>query len=144
MIVFFQQFKIKEMVLHSAWKKKEIYHDDRRIYFDHDYPAETLAKRKAYAQIRRVLRGKGIWFQTPPPAKLRVFFDSGPITYENAVEAAEDLKKRGLLIDWEKTAEVEVAEKARKAPWQRSTSTANRQTRQEWIKEKLRSFHRPR
>lgn len=143
-IVYFQQFKIKEMVLHSAWKKKEIYHSDRRIYFDHDYPAETLAKRKAYTLIRRVLREKGIRFQTPPPAKLRVFFDSGPVTYGNASEAAEDLKKRGFPIEWEKTAEA--VEKARMVAWQRSTSAnmANRQSRQDWIKEKLRSFHRPR
>lgn len=55
-IVYFQEFKVKEMVLHSAWKKKEIFHSNRRIYFDHDYPAETLAKRKAYSQIRRILR----------------------------------------------------------------------------------------
>lgn len=144
-IVYFQQFKIKEMVLHSAWKKKEIFHSDRRIYFDHDYPAETLAKRKAYTQIRRVLKEKGIRFHTPPPAKLRVFFDSGPaITYENAAEATDDLKKRGFTIEREKTAEA--AEKARKVSWQRSTSanTANRQTRQERIKEKLQGFHRPR
>lgn len=49
MIVYFQEFKTRELVLHSAWKKKEIYHGDRRIYFNNDYPAKTLAKRKAYA-----------------------------------------------------------------------------------------------
>ncbi|RXN39389.1 LINE-1 type transposase domain-containing 1 [Labeo rohita] len=110
-IVYFQEFKVKEMVLRAAWKKREIFHRDRRIYFDHDYPAETLAKRKAYTQIRRILKGKGIRFQTPPPAKLRVFFESGPVTYESADEAAEDLKKRGFQIDHGKTAEAEALEK---------------------------------
>lgn len=100
MVVYFQEFKTKELVLHSAWKKREIYHDNRRLYFDHDYPAETLAKRKEYAQIRKLLREKGIQFQTPPPAKLRVFYDSGPVMYESAAAATEDLKKRGFTCEF--------------------------------------------
>ncbi len=142
--MYFQEFKVKKMVLHSAWKKREIFNSDRSIYFDHDYPAETLTKRKAYSQIRRILREKGIRFQTPPPEKLQVFFEGGPVTYGSADEAAEDLKKRGFQIGREKTAEAQAFEKARKTPWQQSTSTANRQTHQELIKEKLRNFRRPR
>lgn len=38
-------------------EEKEIY-GDRRIYLHHDYPAETLAKRKAYVQVRRLLQEK--------------------------------------------------------------------------------------
>lgn len=147
MIVYFQEFKTKELVLHSAWKKKEIYHGDRRIYFDNDYPAETLAKRKAYAQIKRLLREKGLKFQTPPPAKLRVFFDNGPITYGSAEEAAEDLRKRGFFATCEKPAVTEIPEKVRRGTWQRTVSAAggSRQAQacQDWIKEKLRSFQRP-
>ncbi len=142
-IVYFQEFKVKEMVLHSAWKKGEIFHSDRRIYFDHDYPAETLAKRKAYSQIS-TLREKGIRFQTPLPAKLQVFFEGGPATYGSADEAAEDLKKKGFQIGREKTAEAQTFEKAWKIPWQQSKSLANRQTRQELIKEKLQNFRQPR
>lgn len=150
-IVYFQEFKTKELVLHSAWKKREIYYGDRRIYFDHDYPAETLAKRKAYAQIRRLLREKGIRFQTPPPAKLRVFLDSGPVTYESAEAAAEDLKKRGFSLERENTADSGLTEKTRKNTWQRAAKTASTmastqpstQSHQERIKERLRSFQRP-
>lgn len=146
-IVYFQEFKIKELVLHSAWKKKEIYHGDRRIYFDNDYPAETLAKRKAYAQIKRILREKGLKFQTLPPAKLRVFFDNGPITYGSAEEAAEDLKKRGFSVTCERPAETGIPEKIRRGSWQRTESAAGggrrTQIRQDWIKERLRSFQRP-
>lgn len=40
-------------------------------YFDHDYPAVKLTKRKAYALIRRILGENGIR-STPPPAKLQV------------------------------------------------------------------------
>lgn len=39
-------------------EEKEIYYGDRRIYLHHDYPAETLAKRKAYVQVRRLLQEK--------------------------------------------------------------------------------------
>lgn len=132
-IVYFQEFKVKELVLHSAWKKKEIFHSDRRIYLDYDYPAETLEKRKAYSQIRRILREKGIRFHTLPPAKLRVFFESGPVTYGSADEAAEDLKKRGFQTVHEKPAEAQALEKVRKTPWQQLQSTANRQTRKRLI-----------
>lgn len=45
-VVYFQEFKTQELVLHSAWMKREIYCGDRRIYFIHDYPAETLAKKR--------------------------------------------------------------------------------------------------
>lgn len=143
MIVYFQEFKIKELVLHSAWKKKEVFLGQSRIYFDRDYPAETLAKRKAYAQIRQLLREKGIRFQTPPPAKLRVFFESGPITYETAADAAEDLKMRGFQFDPERTQPGNAAKPPRPS-WQRAAVKTNRQVRQDRIKEKLREFQRPR
>ncbi|TKS64935.1 LINE-1 type transposase domain-containing protein 1 ES cell-associated protein 11 [Collichthys lucidus] len=150
-VVYFQEFKTKELVLHSAWKKREIYYGERRIYFDHDYPAETLVKRKAYARIRRLLREKGIRFQTPPPAKLRVFFDSGPVTYESAAAAEEDLKKRGFSLERGSTAAPGFMEKTRKNTWQRAAKTASTmastqastQSHQERIKERLRSFQRP-
>ncbi|KAF0038038.1 hypothetical protein F2P81_010912 [Scophthalmus maximus] len=112
-VVYFQEFKTKELVLHSSWKNKEIYHGDKRIYFDHAYPAETLAKRKEYAQIRRILREKGIRFQTPLPAKLRVVLDTGPITYSSAAEAAEDLQRLVFPVHWEKPAEAGIPEKTR-------------------------------
>lgn len=95
----FQDFNIKELVLTSAWKKKEIYCDVKRIYFDHDYPAEMLAKRREYTQIWKILKERGIRFQTLPPAKLRGFFDTGTMTYKSAGEAAEDAKKRGFPVD---------------------------------------------
>lgn len=62
-----------------------------RIYFDHDYPADT------YAEIRRMLQDKEIWFKMQPSAKLWVIFE--PITYETAAEAPEDLRKWGVPVD---------------------------------------------
>lgn len=95
-VIYFLEYRIKELVLRSAWKKGEIRLGQQRIYFDQDYPAETQKKRRAYAPIRRLLKEKGLRFHTPPPAKLRVFFNGGPVTYNSATEAMQDLRKRGF------------------------------------------------
>lgn len=63
-----------------------------------DYPTEIQKKRKAYTPIRRLLKEKGLCFQTPPPAKLCIFFDSGPTTYNSAAEAMENLVKKVLTL----------------------------------------------
>lgn len=91
-VIYFLEYRVKELMLHSTWKKREVHLNGHRVYFDQDYPAETQRKRKAYAPIRKLLKEKGLCFQTPPPAKLSVFFDGGPITYNSPAEAREDLK----------------------------------------------------
>lgn len=97
MIVCFLEYSIKEQVLKKAWMKKDIRIDGRRIYVDHDYPAEIIQKRKEYAPLRKMLKEKDIRFQTQAPARLRVFYKDGPITYESASSAKLDLEKKGLL-----------------------------------------------
>lgn len=97
MIVCFLVHTIKEQVLNTAWKKKGIQFNGTKIYFDHDYPVEIIKQRKEYAPLRKVLKEKGLRFHTPPPAKLRVFYDEGPATYNTAQDARDDLLKRGIL-----------------------------------------------
>ncbi|KAI4810818.1 hypothetical protein KUCAC02_013747 [Chaenocephalus aceratus] len=98
-VIYFLEYRIKELVLRSAWKKKEVYLNGTRVYFDQDYPAEIQKKRKAYAPIRKLLKEKGLRFHTPPPAKLRIFFDSGPVTYNSSAEAMADLRKKGMIAE---------------------------------------------
>lgn len=101
-IVYFLEYTTKERVLRSAWGKKEIHYNGKRVFFEQDYPAEIVMKRKAYTSIRRVLKEKEIRFQTLHPAKLRVFFNTGSTVYNDARDATDDLKKRGLIPDsWE-------------------------------------------
>lgn len=69
-VIYFLEFRTKELVLSSAWKKGEIHLDQRRVYFDRDYLADIQKKRRAYATIRKLLKEKGLRFQTLPPAKL--------------------------------------------------------------------------
>ncbi len=62
------------------------------MYFDHDYPAEIVKKRKEYAPLKKVLKDQGLRFQTLAPAKLCVFYEEGPTTYNSAKEATEDMR----------------------------------------------------
>lgn len=98
-VIHFLAYRNKDLVLRSAWKKGEMRLNQQRVYFDQDYPAETQKQRKAYAPIRKLLKEKGLRFQTPPPAKLRVFFEGGPVTYNNAAEAIKDMQKKGFIPD---------------------------------------------
>ncbi|KAI3358297.1 hypothetical protein L3Q82_014671 [Scortum barcoo] len=59
MIIYFQEYKTKEVVLRSAWKKREIRFEGKRVFFEQDYPAEILKKRRAYADIRKALKENG-------------------------------------------------------------------------------------
>ncbi|CAI5638836.1 unnamed protein product [Oreochromis niloticus] len=142
-VIHFLEYKIKDLVLRSAWTKKEIRLKGRRVYFDQDYPSDILAKRKAYNTIRRILKEKGLRFQTLYPSRLRVFYESGPVIYNNAQDASEDLEKRKLM---EKGADDPIpripALKPRTPFWERA-SGAPRQTREErmkYIQEKLQRF----
>lgn len=97
-VVRFLQYTVKEKVLNAAWEKTEIYVQNKRVYFDHDYAEEVLRKRKEYIPIKRKLKEKNIRFQTPL-TRLRAHFSSGTVTYHSAVEAAEDLTTQGFIFD---------------------------------------------
>lgn len=144
-VICFQEFRVKEQVMHTAWRKKDVRCAGKRIYFDQDYPPEILKKRKAYAGILRVLKAKGIRFRTPHPAKLKVFFDSGTQNYESAAEAAEDLKKRGFALEsiTEPGPTAAARDLRRPATWEKAGGDRRRRTAdRERIRERLRSFQR--
>lgn len=93
--------------------------------------------------ILKELKSKGIRFQTPHPARLKVFFENGIQTYESAAEAAEDMKKKGFSLENVKDLDSPRWNKQSKATWKRAGAD-RRRTRvdQEWIQEKLQSFQR--
>lgn len=144
MVVYFLEFKTKELVLHSAWKKKKVYCNGKRIFFDQDYRAEIQKKRRPFAPIRKILKEKGIRFQTPPPAKLRIFLEGGPVTYSSVAEAMDDLEKRGLISGDKEASGSAPIVKLRKTPWEtvQATSCRRRDAHQERIQDKLRRFQR--
>ena len=73
-VLNFLENKTKDQVISTAWKKKEVFYKDTRVYFDNDYPTEVMRKRREYAGIRRVLKEKGVRFQTPPPCQAQGVF----------------------------------------------------------------------
>ncbi|CAL9682028.1 unnamed protein product [Knipowitschia caucasica] len=146
-VLCFLEFRTKELVLKAAWNKKDIQFQGRRIFFEQDYTSDALAKRKAYAPVRRALKEKGLRFQTLHPARLRVHLHTGPVVYSNASEAAEDLKKKGA-IDVEITTNVATPGKSTETrmatpPWHKAgVSRHQREMRITKIKERLNQFRR--
>ncbi|RXN10851.1 LINE-1 type transposase domain-containing 1 [Labeo rohita] len=146
-VIYFLEYKIKELVLRSAWRKREVHLKGRRVYFDQDYPAETQKKRKAFAPIRKLLKEKGLRFQTPPPAKLRIFFEDGPVVYSNAAEAMEDLKKKGLTtasIREDRATVSASMERLSKISWETAGARPrrSRETHRERARKRLQDFRR--
>lgn len=60
----FLEFTTKERVLREATRKK-IQLGKKVLSFDHDYAMEVVQKRKLYDAAKRILKEKGVWFQTP-------------------------------------------------------------------------------
>lgn len=146
-LVYFLEYTTKEKVLRSAWGKKELQYDGRRVFFEQDYPTEIYMKRKAYTFIRKALKEKDIRFQTLYPAKLRVFFDTGPVVYNNVEEATDDLRKRGLIPDGhgaDPSAQSAPSARSRQTPWETAGSKSRRQqeVRLKRIQERLKGFRR--
>lgn len=144
-IVNFQEFTTKEMVLKEAWKKRVIQMHGKNIYFDHDYAAETVQKRKEYQKIKAVLKEKGTRFQTPYTS-IRIHWDDGAKTYSSAREAALEMRRRGLEVDVPRATGEEEADtwRQRLGGWQREGRSSNDvgATAAQRAKERLREFKR--
>lgn len=97
-VVKFSSSKTKEEILKLVWRKKGFLYQERRVFVDHDYAPETLKKRREYAEAKKVLRKNKIRFQTPFPARMRVFYEEETCLYNSAEEATRDMVKRGLSV----------------------------------------------
>ncbi len=95
-VIKFHRYKTKE-VLRTAWEKKDILLSNQRIYFDHDYPATVLRKRKEYNEAKQAPKEK-IRFQTSYPTRLRVFYEDGMQLYNIINKATKDMKDRGFPV----------------------------------------------
>lgn len=143
-IIRFLRYKIKEEVLRKAWGKKKVFLNGRQIYFDQDYPPTVLQKRKEYSEAKRVLKQSKIRFQTPYPAKLRVFYEDGTQLYQTVKEATTDMKDRGLPVSVI-TPRESLAEQLSRSAWETVGGPRQRGTgegREKNIRERLRAFRR--
>lgn len=138
-IVRFLKYSTKERIISAAWKKA-ITVDGNRVFFDHDYASAVMDKRREYLPIKKVLKEKGIKFRTPM-TKMRVFLDSGTVTYDNADQAGDDLRAKGFPIP--PRPEGGPREMARpRSSWEQVKHPRRRDGReyQQRIRDKLRGF----
>lgn len=145
-VLCFLEFQIKERVLQSAWKRKDIQYKGKRIFFEQDYTSDILAKRKAYAPIRRALKEKNLRCQTLHPARLHVHLQTGTVIYRDLQEAANDLKGRGV-INTETFNQVTKYKdpsgpRMVKSAWQSAGTSRRQRERIKDIQEKLKEFRR--
>lgn len=89
---------MKEYVLRQAWKQKTTY-KGQTIYFNHDYTTEVQRKRKQVRDVIKKLKEKDVKAQSPYPAQLKVFLDSGTRTFSTLMEAAPMLKDMGIDVE---------------------------------------------
>lgn len=97
-IVKFASYKVKEEVIRRAWQKGQVQYNNERFYVDHDYPPAIIKKRAEYNQAKKILKERKIKFQTPYPAKLRVFYGDETCLYQTETEATSDMASRGLPV----------------------------------------------
>lgn len=146
-IVSFQEYTTKEMILKEAWKKGPIQLSGKTIYFDHDYATEVIQKRKQYQIIKKALKERSIRFQTPYTS-IRIHWKEGPRVYRTAHEAGLELRKRGFEVEVPAAgAEEDVEERLRSLlGWQRREERPSREHASSTglrAKERLREFQRP-
>lgn len=137
---------MKEKILHATWKK-ELHVQNKREYFDYDYATEVQNKRKECIPIKKILRDNGVRFHTPQ-TRLRAFFTTGPVTYNSAAQAAEDLRRRWYTVGEipGRTKNKDISEKmlAQLLPWETTEARPGEEKHRfkEQIREKLKEYCR--
>lgn len=139
-VVKMSSYRMKEEILRLAWQKRGFQHLGRRVNLDHDYAPEVLRKRREYAEAKKALKEKNIRFQTPFPAKLRVFYQEGTVLYGSAEEATGDMVKRGFTVAVIKHPE-SLLERVQRLSW-RTSRKRDGAGRMMDYKDKLRAFRR--
>ncbi|CAI5660542.1 unnamed protein product [Oreochromis niloticus] len=139
-VVKLASYRIKEDIIKKAWQARGFDFKDSRIYVDNDYAPEIQRRRKEYAAAKKVLKENNIRFQTPFPAKLRVYYREGTATYNTAHEATIDMVKRGLSVDVVKDRDT-LLDQIKQQTWQTSTKKKRGNTiLKQGFKERLQVF----
>lgn len=144
LVVRFLRFTMKEKVLQAAWKK-QLFVQNRRVYFDHDYSADVQQKRKEYIPIKKVLKENHIRFQTPM-TRIRIHFQTGTVTCNDAHEAATEVERHGYAVGpirGKRPSEHNVETLSKLLPWRVVGGRSRVDNEyQETIRERLREFQR--
>lgn len=86
-------FRDKQKILQLARERKEVFLDNRRIHFFPDFSVELQNARKAYTEVKRMLRDLEIEYSFVYPSKLRIMymgktkFFSTPLEVKNFIDS---------------------------------------------------------
>lgn len=86
-------FRDKQKILQLARERKEVFLDKCRIYFFSDFSVELQNARKAYTEVKRMLRDREIEYSLVYPSKLRIMymgktkFFSTPLEVKNFIDS---------------------------------------------------------
>lgn len=141
-VVSFQSYRIKEEILRAAWQKRGFVWKNAQVNLDNDYAPSVLKKRQEYAEAKKVLKEHGIRFQTPFPARLRVFYPDGTRIYNSAEDATREMAEKGLQVTALKPPE-SLLEQIRRLSWTISggrRQTQSRKQRGPTYKDRLQKF----
>lgn len=97
-IVRLLDYRVKDHVIQQAWKHKITY-KGRTICFNQDYTTEIQKKRKQVRDVIKKLKEKTVKAQSPYPAQLKVFLESGTKTFTTLTEAAPKLEHMGIHVE---------------------------------------------
>uniref|UniRef100_H2MAH2 L1 transposable element RRM domain-containing protein n=1 Tax=Oryzias latipes TaxID=8090 RepID=H2MAH2_ORYLA len=100
-IVRFLDFQVKQAVLQQAWKQRQVEFQGHKVYFDQDYSSDLQKKRKKVREVIKKLKEKNIRAQSPYPAQLRIFTQSGARLFPSLLEAKSTLKELGINMEME-------------------------------------------
>ncbi|CAI5692670.1 unnamed protein product [Oreochromis niloticus] len=142
-LINFQEFTTKELILREVWKKKQIQVKGKMIYFDHDYAPDIVQKRKQYREVKRILKDAGVRFQTHFTS-MRIHWRDGARYYSSARDAALELQRRGYDVQIPAESEEEDALIRRCREWKRVPISSREQTTSpgQRAKKKLKEYQR--
>lgn len=124
-VVKFASFRVKDTTLRDIWQKKGLDWQGSKVNADNDYPPRIIQKRKEYAEARRILKDRGIKFNTVFPSRLHVKYTDGPVTYETVEEATRDMHERGFPVEVIKPPETLMG-RLRQLSWQKKRRATDR------------------
>lgn len=141
-VVKFANYRIKDDIIKKAWQAKGFDFQGKRVYLDNDYAPEIQHRCKEYNKAKAALRNKNIHFQTPYLFKLRVFYSSGPVTYNSTQEATEDMVEQGIQV-LIVSGPASLLNRVRLLTWQTGGNEKKRRNsaQKQGFKEKLQVFH---
>ncbi|CAL9689710.1 unnamed protein product [Knipowitschia caucasica] len=142
-VIKFSLYRTKDEVLKRAWQRKGFTLNEKKVIIDHDYAPDVLKKRREYNEAKRVLRENNIRFQTPYPARLRVFYEGDTRVYSTAAEATKDMASRGHTVTII-TPQTSLAEKLKGTMWHKvaRTEEARDESSTRGYKKRLEAFRR--